>query len=105
MPDLLSDPPVRCFSAQPVNHHCVAHLLVAPQQFPHPALCHLHVLGRLPLGDRPLLRLLQPVQPIPFLLAHRHSFHPPALRQSRGTFYFAQLGTSHIAPTTFSKGL
>jgi hypothetical protein len=32
-------------------------------------------------------------------LAHRDSFHPSALRLSIGTFYLAQLGTSHLAAT------
>jgi len=32
-------------------------------------------------------------------LAHRDSFHPLALRLSRGTFYFGQLGTSHFGAT------
>jgi hypothetical protein len=46
-----------------------------------------------------LLGPFQPIQLIPFLLAHRHSFHPSALRLSRGTFYFGQLGTSHFGAT------
>jgi hypothetical protein len=33
-------------------------------------------------------------------LAHRDSFHPLALRLSRGTFYFGQLGTSHFGATS-----
>src|ERR1017187_10623623 len=41
----------------------------------------------------------QPIQIISFLLAHRDSFHPLALRLSRGTFYLAQTGTSHLAAT------
>jgi hypothetical protein len=32
-------------------------------------------------------------------LAHLDSFHPSALRLSRGTFYLAQLGTFHLAAT------
>jgi hypothetical protein len=32
-------------------------------------------------------------------LAHRDSFHPSALRLSRGTFYLAQSGTFHLAAT------
>jgi hypothetical protein len=32
-------------------------------------------------------------------LTHPDSFHPSALRLSRGTFYFAQTGTSHFAAT------
>ena len=42
---------------------------------------------------------LQPLQLVSFLLAHRDSFHPSALRLSRGTFYLAQLGTFHLAAT------
>ena len=41
----------------------------------------------------------QPFQPISFLLAHCDSFHLSSFRLSRGTFYFAQLGTSHFAAT------
>jgi hypothetical protein len=32
-------------------------------------------------------------------LAHCDSFHPSASRLSIGTFYLAQLGTSHLAAT------
>jgi hypothetical protein len=38
-------------------------------------------------------------------LAHRDSFHPSALRLSRGTFYFGQLGTSHFGATISWSGL
>jgi hypothetical protein len=36
-------------------------------------------------------------------LAHRNPFHPASLRLSRGTFYFAQIGTSHFAATRSGK--
>jgi hypothetical protein len=51
------------------------------------------------LRDHSVLYPLQPFQPISFLLAHCDSFHPSSLLLSRGTFYFAQLGTSHFAAT------
>jgi hypothetical protein len=51
------------------------------------------------LSDPARFNLLQPIQVISFLLAHRDSFHPSALRLSRGTFYLAQTGTSHLAAT------
>jgi hypothetical protein len=35
-------------------------------------------------------------------LAHLDSLHPSALRLSRGTFYFGQLGTSHFGATASS---
>jgi hypothetical protein len=35
-------------------------------------------------------------------LAHRDSFHPSALRLSRGTFYFGQLGTFHFGATSLA---
>jgi hypothetical protein len=33
-------------------------------------------------------------------LAHLDSFHPSALRLSRGTFYFGHLGTFHFGATS-----
>src|ERR1017187_5995576 len=75
-------------------------LLAHPlEQRPHPAVAYTHPLRRFPLGDAPRLGTLQPIQFISFLLAHRDSFHPSALRLSRGTFYLAQSGTSHLAAT------
>jgi len=76
----------------------------------NPRLAHLHPLGRLPLRDLLLPHQLQPVQPVPFLLAHLDPFfsHPPMLRSeglSRGTFYLAQIGTSHVAATPSSRSL
>jgi hypothetical protein len=38
-------------------------------------------------------------------LAHPDSFHPSALRLSRGTFYFAQTGTFHFAATCLKPTL
>src|ERR1035437_9424810 len=68
-------------------------------QLPYPSVAHSQLLGCLPLADASFLGSSQPVQLIPFLLAHRDSFHPLALRLSRGTFYFGQLGTSHFGAT------
>jgi len=47
---------------------------------------------------------LQPFQLVSFLLTHRNSFHPSALRLSRGTLYFGQLGTSHFGATDEGGG-
>jgi hypothetical protein len=44
-------------------------------------------------------------QLVTFLLTHLDSFHPSALRLSRGTFYLAQLGTFHLAATVDSAGM
>src|ERR1017187_4470631 len=52
-----------------------------------PSVAHSHLLGGLPLADASFLGSSEPVQLIPFLLAHRDSFHPLALRLSRGTFF------------------
>lgn len=62
---------------------------------------HLPSIGRPASRFRnsPLLDLLQPVQPVSLLLAHRNSFHLSAFRLLRGTFYFAQVGTLHFAAT------
>src|ERR1035438_2159512 len=76
-----------------------AHALGSGNQLPYPSVAHSHLLGGLPLADASFLGSSEPVQLIPFLLAHRDSFHPLALRLSRGTFYFGQLGTSHFAAT------
>src|SRR5947207_14206550 len=86
-------------SPQAMHHRRVAPLLHALQHLAHPALAHLHLLRRFPLRHLFVAGSLQPVQPVPFLLAHPDSFHPSALRLSIGTFYFAQLGTSHFAAT------
>ena len=90
---------IRRPSTQSMHHHCVTVLAHPLQQRPHPALTHLHPLRRFPLRHLPVFGSLQPIQPVAFLLAHRDSFHPSALRLSRGTFYLAQLGTFHLAAT------
>jgi hypothetical protein len=38
-------------------------------------------------------------------LAHCDSFHPSASRLSIGTFYLAQLATSHLAATKANRAL
>src|SRR5579863_3628610 len=48
--------------------------------------------------------LASTLQPVPFLLTHPDLFHPSALRLSRGTFYFGQLGTFHLAATRSALG-
>jgi hypothetical protein len=93
------DPPVRWPAPQTVQHNAVATGLHAHQQLSHPAIAYPHPFGGVSLRDHSVLRPLQPFQPISFLLAHRDSFHPSSLLLSRGTFYFAQLGTSHFAAT------
>src|ERR1017187_386944 len=82
-----------------MHDHRVALLDHPLEQLPYPSVAHSHLLGGLPLADASFLGSSQPVQLIPFLLAHRDSFHPLALRLSRGTFYFGQLGTSHFGAT------
>src|ERR1039458_9685158 len=82
-----------------MHDHRVALLDHPLEQLPHPSVAHSHLLGGLPLADASFLGSSQPVQLVPFLLAHRDSFHPLALRLSRGTFYFGQLGTSHFGAT------
>jgi hypothetical protein len=77
--------------------------LHAPQQLSHPAVAYAHLRRRLPLRHDTVLHALQPLQPISFLLAHCDSFHPSSFLLSRGTFYFAQLGTSHFAATPFTS--
>src|ERR1035441_975790 len=86
-----------------MHDHRVALLDHPFEQLPHPSVAHSHLLGGLPLADASLLGSSQPVQLIPFLLAHRDSFHPLALRLSRGTFYFGQLGTSHFGATLWGE--
>src|SRR5271154_3521491 len=86
-------------SPQPMHHHGVSVRLHPPQQLAHPALTHPHPFCCFPLCHLPVAGSLQPVQPVPFLLAHRDSFHPSASRLSIGTFYLAQLGTFHLAAT------
>src|SRR5665213_414858 len=85
-----------------MHHHSVPALFHPLQQLTHPAVAHSHLLRRLALADYLVLCPLQPLQLVPFLLAHRDSFHPLALRLSRGTFYFGQLGTFHFGATAKS---
>src|ERR1700680_4062295 len=61
--------------------------------------------GRFALSDHPVLGPFEPFQLVAFLLTHLDSFHPSALRLSRGTFYLAQLGTFHLAATLKKYGL
>src|SRR6202035_4628195 len=88
--------------AQPMHDHRIALLDHPLEQLPYPSVAHSQLLGCLPLADASFLGSSQPVQLIPFLLAHRDSFHPLALRLSRGTFYFGQLGTSHFGATSIN---
>src|ERR1700680_4551326 len=82
-----------------MHHHRIATLFHPLQLLAHPPLAHAHLLGRLALTQHPVPGPFQPFQLVPFLLAHLDSFHPSALRLSRGTFYLAQLGTFHLAAT------
>jgi len=93
------DLPVRHAAPQTVHDNPVAIGLHAHQQLAHPAIAYPHLFRRLLLRDDPVLRPFQPLQPISFLLVHRDSVHPSSFPPSRGTFYFAQLGTSHFAAT------
>src|SRR5712691_8632642 len=83
-----------------MHHHRIATLFHPLQLLAHPPLAHAHLLGRLALTQHPVPGPFQPFQLVPFLLAHLDSFHPSALRLSRGTFYLAQLGTFHLAATS-----
>src|ERR1700674_5369645 len=82
-----------------MHHHRIPTLFHPLQLLAHPPLAHAHLLGRLALTQHPVPGPFQPFQLVPFLLAHLDSFHPSALRLSRGTFYLAQLGTFHLAAT------
>src|SRR6266481_4210005 len=82
-----------------MDHRGIATLVHALHQRAYPTVTHAHFLGRFPLANASIPGSFQPIQIISFLLAHRDSFHPSALRLSRGTFYLAQLGTSHLAAT------
>ena len=86
-------------TSQSMHHHGIALLAHPLKQRPHPAVAYPHFQGSFPLCEATRLDSFQPIQIISFLLAHRDSFHPLALRLSRGTFYFGQLGTSHFGAT------
>ena len=92
-------------SPQPMHHDGIALLLHPPLQLAHPALSHPHPFRCFPLRHLSVAGSFQPVQPVPFLLAHRDSFHPSALRLSIGTFYLAQLGTFHLAATVCMQAI
>src|SRR3954471_16319638 len=59
-------------------------------------------LGGLPLRDQALLGFLQCDQPVAVSLCHEKCswIHLSSLTPSIGHFYLAQLGHSHLAPTT-----
>jgi hypothetical protein len=90
-----------------MHHYLIPFVGHSLQELPHPSICDADSLGCFPLGNAPVFGTLQPMQLISFLLAHRDSFHPSALRLSRGTFYLAQTGTFHLAatPRTIQLGL
>src|ERR1700722_15802121 len=100
---LAVDTPVRWPAPKPVHCNPVAIALHTLQQPSYPPIAYSHLFGGVSLRDHSVLYPLQPFQPISFLLAHRDSFHPSSLQLSRGTFYFAQLGTSHFAATIRSE--
>src|SRR3954447_19163254 len=82
-----------------MHHHRVSLFGHTLQQLSDPPISDADLFRGLPLRDAPILSAFQPFQFISFLLAHRDSFHPPALWLSRGTFYLAQSGTFHLAAT------
>src|ERR1700676_3142408 len=86
-------------SPQPMHHHGVSLRLHPPQKLAYPPFAYSHPFRCFPLCHLSVSGSLQPVQPVPFLLAHRDSFHPSASRLSIGTFYLALLGTFHLAAT------
>jgi hypothetical protein len=57
---------------------CTFHTVLLPfhpsQQLAHPPFTYLHSLCRFSLGDLFTLGLVQPLQPVPFLLIERHWF-------------------------------
>ncbi len=103
---LLRYPSVRTPASQPVHHCRIVDPSETLQKFTEPPLAHPQLLRTLALIQMSLLHLMKNFQSVPFLLAQCH----PLLfvRQSSlaqiGTFYFALLGTSHIALTTDDSG-
>jgi hypothetical protein len=93
------NPVIGGFSPQSMHHNQVPFAFHALEQLAHSTLTDADPLSRLSLRDLPVAGLLQPMQLVSFLLAHRDSFHPSALRLSRGTFYFGQLGNFNCGAT------
>src|SRR5882672_7672115 len=95
--------PVRAASSESVYYCAIALLPKPPQQLTESPLAHAQLPGSLPLLQMPLFHFVQYLQPVPLSLAQCHSllfFCQPSLAHPKtGTFYFALLGTSHIAPT------
>src|SRR5271169_4052280 len=87
-----------------MHHYTIATLLHHLHQLAHPAVAHAYLVGCFALANQSILGPLQPFQLVAFLLAHLDSFHPSALRLSRGTFYFGQLGTFHFGATLTTWG-
>lgn len=97
-------PPFRLPASQSMHHRSVLVLSEPLQQFPKPALAHPQLLGSLPLLQVPALHFMQHLQPIPLFLAQTQPLLfvcqlPLAHSSKTGTFYFAPLGTSHVAAT------
>src|SRR6185436_19802176 len=69
-----------------MDHNGIPFGLHFHQQPAHPAVAHSHLLGRPFLRNLPFFDAFQPIQPIPFLLAHRDSFHPSSLAAVKRNF-------------------
>ena len=87
----------------PFPHHGpIAALLVSLQQTPYLARRDTQLLGRLGLPNALGFQIPENYQPVSIALAHGENslfWHPPSLISSRGHFYLAQTGYSHLAPT------
>jgi hypothetical protein len=70
LPDLGVQLAVGFPASQPMQERCVALPFQSLQQAPHMPFALANLLGRLPLGDQPLLGFLQCDQPVAVLLRH-----------------------------------
>src|SRR5260370_38521333 len=86
-----------------MHHDTVAFLLHLDQKFAYPPVRNPHSLGRIALRHYSLSSALQPFQPIPFLLAHRDSFHPSSLSAVNRNFLLCPIRNFSLCRDTLGS--
>src|SRR5258708_114642 len=86
-----------------MHHDTVAFLLHLDQKFAYPPVRNPHSLGRIALRHYSLSSALQPFQPIPFLLAHRDSFHPSSLSAVNRNFLLCPIRNFSLCSSVASS--
>src|SRR6185503_5341739 len=88
-----------------MDHNGIPFGLHFHQQPAHPAVAHSHLLGHPFLRNLPFFDAFQPIQPIPFLLAHRDSFHPSSLAAVKRNFLLCPIRNFSLCRDTAQTDL